>query len=859
MSQTVDELVTILTLDTSEWEKDYQKANKKVKDAAKQLTQENRTNKVQLQLEMLGADAASGKISSISRQISILTEMVNTQKQAVLLHQNAFNNLTTVAAGYQTKMASSVSKTDVAYKELEARYKATNAASIAMGNNVGKEQIALAKLESQLRTTTLARTAAYKAMAASAYTFVNTASLALAAVGAASVAMAVKVEQENKRFSLAFGSSADSMREWSKTAGESIGGFDDDLRNFAVQMNQALDNMNFTMEESQKVSQEFAVLAFNLAAMRGENPEEIFNKLRSGVLGQVRGLKELNVIVTDNMITQYAYTNGIAAQDATLSEHQKALARIGIIQQQTADATGYMAKNSSDANVQMMQLKEHIADQAKSLGKDLLPAYKDLLTMLDKAAKAYNAFNEASNGANSEIVTAGVEMAAFNRIPFPAWLKLAGDIAIATYNLQQYINRQKDLKDTNETKYVIGEAPSATQAKLRWNEARKTYQKEIEGTPLVIAPWFNTYEWKDLSPEELANVKKKQAAMDDAKAKAENSSKITDAEKAREEAKQKALNEADLAAKKEITLSLYKLTHDELQNELHDLDEKFKTYREKHIDDLTLTEWYESSKAKIMRDYNDSTVAKIKEAFQSELQNRLDQIEIEKRAYRQKGIDEVQATKWAEEEKRKAVQSTALDAIKNNRKLLEDVRDAMVSTTATYTKNGETHTLQYSNADRLKRLQENLLKQKRKELGIKEGDTFSPELIKQYSDIQSFVQNNMVPGLTMDKSMGDGLNGFNTEIGGLPNKFAAVGQQSAAVFFAPFDAKVQDLANQIGAASTNAGTNSKPNIVNHNNIDITIDKPVVRSESDIAEITNQVSTNIENAIQNATGGAANGY
>ena len=49
--------------------------------------------------------------------------------------------------------------------------------------------------------------------------------------------------------------------------------------------------------------------------------------------------------------------------------------------------------------------------------------------------------------------------------------------------------------------------------------------------------------------------------MDDAKAKAENSSKITDAEKAREEAKQKALNEADLAAKKEITLSLYKLTH----------------------------------------------------------------------------------------------------------------------------------------------------------------------------------------------------------------------------------------------------------------------------------------------------------
>ena len=137
----------------------------------------------------------------------------------------------------------------------------------------------------------------------------------------------------------------------------------------------------------------YPVLSYNLAAMQGRSPEEVFKKLKDGIAGQTRGLKELNIVINDSNLAEYAYKNGIAAVGAALDDHQKKLATLGLIQQQAADSTNYMAKNSEDAQVKTMRLQS-TEDMAKALGKDLLPAYKDLLTILSDLAKAYNDLNE---------------------------------------------------------------------------------------------------------------------------------------------------------------------------------------------------------------------------------------------------------------------------------------------------------------------------------------------------------------------------------------------------------------------------------------------------------------------------------
>ena len=135
---------------------------KKVKEAAQQLTNDNKSNKVKLQLEMLGADASANKISSLNRQMSILNDMVDTQRKKVLLSQNAYSGMVGAAAN-EKRQLDMTNKTSEGYKGLASKYEATRAASVAMTKQIGTEQVALAKLEAQLRTTTASRAAAYNA------------------------------------------------------------------------------------------------------------------------------------------------------------------------------------------------------------------------------------------------------------------------------------------------------------------------------------------------------------------------------------------------------------------------------------------------------------------------------------------------------------------------------------------------------------------------------------------------------------------------------------------------------------------------------------------------------------------------
>lgn len=812
MSEKIDELYISLNLDISEWEKNYQIANRKVKEVAQKLTNENKANKVKLQLELLGADASSNKVSSLNRQMGILNEMVETQRRKVTLTQNAYEGLASAARVQHNKLSDSANKTDDAYKKLNDKQKATAAASLAMANNVGKEQVALAKLEAQLRNTASAKAAAYAAMSTNVLSFVNTAALAASAAGALSIKLAMTQENEDKLFNNTFGSSANDIREWSEDAAKGLGTandglvvFDDDLRIFSTDMYKLLDNMGMTRAESMELAKGLSVLSFNLGTMRGMEPEQVFEKLKAGMAGQTRGLKELNIVINDTNLAEYAYKNGIAASGATLDEHQKKLATYGLIQQQTADATGYMAKNADDAQVKTLRAKGAVEDMAKSLGKDLLPVYKDLLGIVNELAKAYNQLNDKAEGAGSQLIKTGMQIQILNSLPLPAPVKLAGDAAIGV----AYLGELANLQEKTASEKLTGRKVDGLNAKVRQLKDG-TFEKEVL-EDLAPATYGGLHpaqikKWVKVSQEEDENLREQQTDKDLPKDEKKNTG-MSDAERQREAEKTKALLEADVKNKKAILDETYKLTHSELQNELKDVEEKAREYREKKVDELTIAQYVEASKAKIMRDFQNETLNKIKEATQTELDIKLVAIEKERQAYRQKGVDEVEATKWAEEEKRKAIQNVALDAIKNDRKRLEEIKDAMTSSTLTYTKNGETFTKEFSSEGKLSKIVQSMIDEERKKLGIKSYDNFSADQIRMYQQVKDAAQNNLIPGLE--------------RLPGATNSVAPKYIQAP--------------------------------------VTINVNDPVVRDEMDIAKIADQVADRIEPAIKQAVGGVDNGY
>lgn len=140
---------------------------------------------------------------------------------------------------------------------------------------------------------------------------------------------------------------------------------------------------------------------------------------------------------------------------------------------------------------------------------------------------------------------------------------------------------------------------------------------------------------------------------------------------------QQKQQEEQAKATAEMYESMYSLSHTDLQTQLHSIDVSMQKWKEKGVAEAEIEKATQQQKAKIIKEFNDNVVSKINSVWKSAYQNRLDEIEKEKQAWQQKGVDEVKATEWAEEQKRQLQQETALSMFKQNYKYLKLYRKAM--------------------------------------------------------------------------------------------------------------------------------------------------------------------------------------
>lgn len=108
-------------------------------------------------------------------------------------------------------------------------------------------------------------------------------------------------------------------------------------------------------------------------------------------------------------------------------------------------------------------------------------------------------------------------------------------------------------------------------------------------------------------------------------------------------AEQKKAAEEAAKANKELEESLYSLTHSDLDNSLHAVDVEMKKYKERGASEIEIARVTEAKKAKILKQFNEDVAQSIDSIWKSELQNRLDSIDREKEAWKQKGLDEVKS------------------------------------------------------------------------------------------------------------------------------------------------------------------------------------------------------------------------
>ncbi len=825
----VDELYLQLSLDMSDLEKGVAGADKKVTDLSRKLNTELKFNKIKADIELAGIDNAERSIKGLKVQFESLTRSVEIQQKRV-----------EIAAALHSKAVKELGENGQGVKLLESRYL--------------QEQKALALLEKQLRQTNEAR----------------------------------------KNINVNAGNNAGTgVLEQLKTAA------------YGAQANLSLVNSKLLVLTALAAS---GGGLFNLvkgATEAGESVYQLATKLSIGAAEAGSLNKILRLTGTDSQ-----------SFIATMLRIDRAVSTAGKNGNATTQALEYFGISIKDTSGNLLPLNQQIEQLAKGYklaaaageeeafvaevlgarGAALIPMLKEYEVAAQAASRIKTIGIDPAQahelGIEFKIISA--EASQLNNAMGNALLPIAKEIAPVIADgfgeTVQFIKENKDaivdvtevvielggtVKDVLVTAFapmfgfVIDNKDSVIAALQQIRAEMQVLQEKPWA--IVLPPMLQEIILGDEVKQKKIQMQAAEAAKKAARAAAEATAKENEKIQAEEEKRlreqlqnRQRANAETIKAQQELDAVLYRLNHDRVQNELHDIDLKTQEMIKAGVQEQTALELAEAKKAEItkrcaeeIQKERESLTDKIFAQNASALQIRLREIEREKQAWIKKTNDEVRATQWAEQEKIQAVKNAALDAIRNHQEELELINkviearknQAVIEGTD---KNG--NTVDYSSQYRaraIKSAMEELQAFQREALNLpKLSFAVTPEHLELLQSSMRAVEDSVLHGMVTVN---------NQALNDMTANMPQIGQIAADNYFSPWQSKVQQLSGAlsniggVGMESTPGATN--PVIKNFSiSIPVTI-QANVNSDTDLNQLADKVAAKIEKPLVQAIQGA----
>ena len=271
--------------------------------------------------------------------------------------------------------------------------------------------------------------------------------------------------------------------------------------------------------------------------------------------------------------------------------------------------------------------------------------------------------------------------------------------------------------------------------------------------------------------------------------------------------------------------------HTALENQLADIDREAAAYRRKGLDEAQAASWAEARKARIREAFEDEAAAKIDSIYHTALENRLAEIEREKKAWIEKGLEEVRATKWAEKEKLDARRSAALEVLRSQKEEFQ-----------AYLTGGERGLADYYKAAH----------------GFTMDDlAMTPEQLAGFQKAQKHMLENLLPNFRDPEEAARekeaARQSFSAEIEGRAYSYDEIlGGLSE-----QFDEKMRQLVPQQG---TEHRIPQAPNVAAPQvQIAVNIENAVTQDSEGMRLLADQVADRIRPTVENALGGGENTY
>ena len=210
--------------------------------------------------------------------------------------------------------------------------------------------------------------------------------------GRGGIELASSMEEVQNVVDKAFGSGSNQVYSWAKTTAQAFGVGELAALQYASTMGSTLTGMGVGQDQIYGMSTALVQLAGDMASFYNLDSKTAFQKIMSGMTGEMEPLKSLGIVMSAANLEAHALSMGIDEAWESMDTATQTLVRYDYLMQQTAMAQGDFANTSGSYANQMRILEENIASLQLTLGEMLLPVMTDIVSFFN------NLFGGAQSG-----------------------------------------------------------------------------------------------------------------------------------------------------------------------------------------------------------------------------------------------------------------------------------------------------------------------------------------------------------------------------------------------------------------------------------------------------------------------------
>lgn len=214
--------------------------------------------------------------------------------------------------------------------------------------------------------------------------------------GRSAVDLGSQITEVENVVDVAFGSMSDKAYQFASTAKEQFGLSELAAKQYSGTMMAMMKSSGVAQDAASKMSISLSGLAGDIASFYNIDTDTAFQKIRSGISGEIEPLRQLGINLSVANMEAYALSRGITTSYNAMSQAEKVALRYNYLMSVTGDVQGDFARTSGTWANQVRLLTLNFQSLSAVIGQGLiagiLPAIQALNALMSKLMQAANVF-----------------------------------------------------------------------------------------------------------------------------------------------------------------------------------------------------------------------------------------------------------------------------------------------------------------------------------------------------------------------------------------------------------------------------------------------------------------------------------